>query len=228
MSASQPSVTARRPPAGRYRWLLWAVLAVAGIAALVALLVVGTSRRSAAVPNTLPISTGADDTWAAGVRPAPGFSLTDQGGRAVSLAAFRGRPAIVTFIDPLCRDFCPLEAKVLSDLESSLPAAARPAILAVSTNVYGNARVNLLRDVRKWRAGPEWHWAVGAGSKLAPVWSAYHVAVLVTTKRVAGVTVHTIAHTEAAYLVDASGHERALFLWPFSAAAVRASLKTLS
>jgi len=36
--------------------------------------------------------------------------------------------------------------------------------------------------------------------------------------------VHNIAHTEAAYIVDANGYERALYLWPFTAADVKATL----
>ena len=30
-------------------------------------------------------------------------------------------------------------------------------------------------------------------------------------------TVHSITHTEGAYVVDPSGHQRALFLWPYRA-----------
>src|SRR5581483_11621187 len=147
----------------------------------------------------------------------PDFRLVDQSGRPVSVSAYRGRPLIVTFIDPLCRNFCPLEAKQLNALVRTLPAAQRPAIVAVSVNVFGNARANLLQDARKWRLVPEWRWGVGSEARLSAVWQRYHVAVLVTTKKIAGVTVHRIAHTEAAYVIDKSGYERALFLWPYRA-----------
>jgi hypothetical protein len=40
--------------------------------------------------------------------------------------------------------------------------------------------------------------------------------------------VHTIAHTEGAYLIDAKGYQRALFLWPYGAAGVVQTLRTLS
>jgi hypothetical protein len=52
--------------------------------------------------------------------------------------------------------------------------------------------------------------------------------VLVTTKRVAGVTVRDVAHTEAAYLIDANGYERALFLWPYTAGSVARTLRGLT
>ena len=43
-----------------------------------------------------------------------------------------------------------------------------------------------------------------------------------------GITVHDVAHTEASYVIDAAGYQRALFLYPFQGADVAAVLKTLS
>jgi cytochrome oxidase Cu insertion factor (SCO1/SenC/PrrC family) len=199
------------------------------VAALVGALIALQHRSSASPRVTMADApTAASATWAAGMRRAPDFRLVDQGGGPVSLSSFRGRPVIVTFIDPLCRNFCPLEAQQLNELVRRLPAAQRPAIVAVSVNVYGNARANLLQDVAKWRLVPEWRWAVGRTRQLATVWRRYRIGVLVTTKRVAGVTVHEISHTEAAYVIDRRGYERALFLWPFGAKDVRAALAKLS
>jgi cytochrome oxidase Cu insertion factor (SCO1/SenC/PrrC family) len=199
------------------------------VAALVGALIALQHRSSASPRVTMADApTAAAATWAAGMRRAPDFRQVDQGGGPGSRASFRGRPVIVTFIDPLCRNFCPLEAQQLNELVRRLPAAQRPAIVAVSVNVYGNARANLLQDVAKWRLVPEWRWAVGRTRQLATVWRRYRIGVLVTTKRVAGVTVHEISHTEAAYVIDRRGYERALFLWPFGAKDVRAALAKLS
>jgi len=109
----------------------------------------------------------------------------------------------------------------------SFPAGARPAIVAVSVNVHGNARANLLQDVDKWSLVPQWRWAVGSEPKLASVWKRYHVGVLVSTKKIAGVTVHSVAHTEAAYVIDAKGYQRAVFLWPYRSDAVTQTLRGL-
>jgi cytochrome oxidase Cu insertion factor (SCO1/SenC/PrrC family) len=124
---------------------------------------------------------------------------------------------IVTFIDPLCRDLCPLEAQVLNQAERQLRVSERPAILAVSVDVYANAngRADLLQDEAKWHLVPQWRWAVGRPAELAAIWRQYQVSVSVVTKRIAGTTIHYITHTEAAYVVDSTGHERGLFLWPF-------------
>jgi cytochrome oxidase Cu insertion factor (SCO1/SenC/PrrC family) len=151
------------------------------------------------------------------VRQAPAFVLRDQAGQPVSVAAYRGRPVIVTFIDPLCRNLCPLEAQVLNQVDRQLPASQRPVILAVSVDVYSNAdsRANLVRTSRQWHLVPQWRWAVGRPAQLAAVWNRYRIGVSVVTKRIGDTAIHYITHTEGAYIVDSTGHERALFLWPF-------------
>jgi cytochrome oxidase Cu insertion factor (SCO1/SenC/PrrC family) len=198
-----------------------------GLAAGVALLVLYSSP-GATKDATAPVSDAAAGTWAAGKIRAPDFRLTDQNGAPVSLATLRGRPVIVAFIDPLCRDFCPLEAKRLNAVARNFPANAKPTIVAVSVNTRGNARANLMQDVAKWSLVPQWRWGVGTEAQLAPVWKSYHVGVLVTTKKIAGVTAYYIAHTEAAYVIDARGYQRAVFLWPYSADAVTRTLQSLT
>jgi cytochrome oxidase Cu insertion factor (SCO1/SenC/PrrC family) len=171
---------------------------------------------------------GPASTWSAGARKAPAFELTDQNGKPVSLAAYHGRVVIVTFLDPLCRNYCPIEATRLGDVVRSLPRAARPAIVSVSVNVFGNARRYLVQDVQKWKVGAEFRWAVGTPKELRSVWKRYDIGVLDQPKKVAGIVVHNIVHTEAAYVVDGNGYERALFVWPFTAADVKSTLAGLS
>jgi cytochrome oxidase Cu insertion factor (SCO1/SenC/PrrC family) len=154
-------------------------------------------------------------TWREGQRLAPSFRLTDQDGRPVSLAAYRGRPVIVTFVDPLCRNLCPLAAHVLNQVDRQLPASRRPVIIAVSVDVYADSRADLLQDFHRWSLVPQWRWGVGSPKQLASVWKRYQIAVSVATKRIAGTTVHFITHDEAAYVIDPSGYERALYFWPY-------------
>ena len=197
-------------------------------ASLAAALYFATRSSPAAMSTVSPVSDTAAATWPAGKQRAPDFALRDQRGAPVSLAALRGRPVIVTFIDPLCRDFCPLEAQHLNDVVRALPAGAEAGDRRSERQLYGNARANLLLDDRKWQLVPQWRWAIGEPAALSRVWSAYHVAVLASTKTVAGIEVHTIGHTEAAYVIDARGFQRALFLWPYSAAGVVRTLRALS
>jgi len=216
MSAHDGAVAGGASRFLRPRYLV-VVVAVAG-GALAAVLI-AQSRSSPSIQSA-PAATEPQVTWAAGARSAPAFSLTDQTGAPISLARFKGRPVIVTFIDPLCRNLCPLEAKILVRAQAKLPESQRAAIVAVSVNQWGNARRYLVQDLTKWGLGPTWHWAVGPTPALRRVWRDYQIAVEDAPKTIAGVTVHNIAHTEAAYVLDRDGNERALFLYPFTAAEV--------
>jgi protein SCO1 len=204
------------------RWAIWGTAALVGLGAGIALIVLRSSSPAASTS----MMGGAATTWPAGKQKAPAFSR-DQNGKAVSLAAYRGRPLIVTFLDPLCRNYCPVEASRLNDVVRSLPLGSRPAIVAVSVNVFGNAPRYLVEDIHKWKLGSEFHWGVGTPSQLGSVWKRYDIGVLDQAKKIAGVEVHDIVHTEAAYVVDANGYERALYLWPFTAADVKATLTAL-
>jgi protein SCO1 len=218
-----------RQPAGRQwlglaAWIL--VVCVLGIALGAVLAFVHDSRRNTGRRvSTQPAAPVA--TWSAGVKRAPGFSLVDDVGAPISLRQFRGRPVIVTFLDPVCRSLCPLEAQELNSVVNASPRPQRPAIVAVSVNPWMQSRSIFRRDARKWRLVPGWHWATGRYRQLAPVWKRYDVGVLDRKTVVDGHAVHDVSHTEAAYLVDASGHERALFLYPFVATDVTSALRRL-
>jgi cytochrome oxidase Cu insertion factor (SCO1/SenC/PrrC family) len=206
-----------RPPR-ELRWAIPGLAVLCGVAVAAPILALGRSHRSSAptADSAVSLVSPPASTWGAGDRRAPNFVLRDQGGRPASVAANRGHPVIVTFIDPLCRNFCPLEAQVLNQMERQIPAARRPVILAVSVDVYANARRYLLQDDREWRLVPEWHWAVGRPADLAVVWKDYRIGVKVTTWRINDTITYRVDHTDAAYVVDATGHERALFVWPFN------------
>jgi protein SCO1/2 len=203
------------------RWALYAavpLLAVAAVSLAFALRSSGAPKAS----TVEPAATEAAATWAPGRKRAPDFALRDEKGRPLTLASLRGRPVLITFIDPLCRDFCPLEAQRLGDAVRR--ADPKPVVVAVSVNTAGNTPATFAVDRQKWNLPPQWRWAAGSDGALAQAWKRYGITVLVTKKRVAGVDVQQVAHTEAAYLVDADGWQRALFLWPYSAAAVTDAL----
>jgi cytochrome oxidase Cu insertion factor (SCO1/SenC/PrrC family) len=227
-----PAPTSRRTGDARglpvgLRWAIPGGVLLCGAAVAVPVLALHrnggvSSAQSASVVTPPPFS------WPAGRRAAPDFVLRDQADRPISVAAYLGRPVIVTFIDPLCRNLCPLEAQVLNQTERQLPASQRPVIIAVSVDVYASSRADLLQDVREWHLVPQWRWAVGRPSALAAVWKRYEIGVSVVTKRIARTTIHYITHTEGAYIIDRSGHERALFLWPFYPQDVKRALRRLA
>ncbi len=59
---------------------------------------------------------------------APDFALTDEEGRRVRMADFRGRPTVVTFLYTTCEETCPGQAQVIkgafAELGRDLPAVA--------------------------------------------------------------------------------------------------------
>ena len=218
------SVTQRQPQARIRGWRWLAAALVVGAAAGSALGLVHSGPRRA---TFTPSPSAANVTWAAGARRAPDFRLADQHGSPISLRRFHGRPVIVTFIDPACTTLCPLEAKVLDRVAAHSPRAERPVIVAVSVNPWAQSEATFRRDARKWRLATAWHWAVGRYSRLAPVWKRYEIGVLVHKRVIGGHTIRDISHTEASFLIDGAGYERALFVYPFGAADVAKALRHL-
>jgi len=208
----------------RLRLALLALVLI--LAALAAALYVALRPDRSSATAAIPVDSAAAATWPAGARRAPVFALRDEDGKPVALRALRGATTIVTFVDPLCRDFCPTEVRRLGDAVRRADPSA--AIVAVSTNVYGNDRAALKQDERKWNVVPRWHWAVGSRLELERVWHQYGVQVIETKKTVAGVTTHEISHTLAAYVVGPDGSERALLLWPFTARAAADALRAVT
>ena len=210
---------------GRIR-RLWPLLGLLGCLVLVANVAFALAERKS--PHAAVASGQAvrpDVTWTAGARPAAAFTLIDQHARPVSVTS--GRTTILTFIDPLCRNYCPLEARVLDRTVNQLPAKSRPQIVAVSVNPAADTRANLALDQRKWRLSPQWRWAIGDPAALAHIWRAYGVTVQVVPQHTLGITIQKIVHTEATYLIDRHGFQRALYLWPFKTKAVAAGLRQL-
>ena len=217
------SIAGRTPSAvHRFRWLIWPAAALPGLA-------IAYMVARALAPSSASTPPDVIQTWPAEARPAPAFALHDEQGRPLTLASLRGRPAIVTFIDPLCRDFCPREASVLSEAATAIGTDA-PAIVSVSVNPWANTARNFREDALHWNLAKGWRWGVGSEAELAKVWRDYAVGVQIPQKTIAGVKVRNITHTGAAYLIDADGYERALFLYPFTTAqvvsAARAMLNT--
>ena len=215
---------AERKPLGRAKGLA-AVAAIAlGAAAGAGF---ALTHRGSGTPAVSPVTESANVTWPAGKRAAPDFALRDQTGAPISLRANRGRPVILTFIDPVCSTLCPLEARTLGQVEQQLSGTSRPAVVAVSVNPWGDASRYFRADARKWRLPVDWRWAVGSRAQLARVWQAYSIAVRIRRFRAVGITTHRVDHTEAAYLIDRRGYERALFVYPFSSGDVVTAVQRL-
>ncbi len=170
-------------------------------------------RSAALTPATVSLRHGlyGEATWAVGALPAPPITaLRDQNGKSFSLGSLHGRTVALVFFDSHCHQECPLEGRQLAAAERRLPAAQRPELVVVSVNPEDTA-ASVRTAIREWGlAGvAPWHWLMGTHKQLAPVWAAYHIQV---SPPIDG----DINHTEALYLIDRRGYERAGYLWPFA------------
>ena len=159
-------------------------------------------------------------TWAPGAPPAPPVVLRDQRERVVSLNAMRGHTVVLTFLDSLCKQACPVEGRMLAAAIRQVPAAQRPILVIVSVDPAGDTPETIAHAVAKWHLPSRVQWVRGTRRELAQVWRAYQI----TVEPVSG----DIVHSTALYLIDSKGDERAGFLMPIVTGLVAADLKTLA
>ena len=136
---------------------------------------------------------------------APGFTLTDQNGRAIPLSAFRGKVVVLEFMDPHCVDICPLVSQEFVDAYHDLgPAAGKVVFAAVNVNQYFNRVPNVLAYSRAHQLStiPDWHFFTGPVTALQAVWNHYNVLVQAPNPNA------DIIHTSIVYFIGPDGIER--------------------
>jgi protein SCO1 len=190
--------------------------AIVGIAAGVVLHNTFESSRAQAEP-ALPALYG-QVTWKSGQSRAPLFTLRDQYGRRIRLGRYRGRSIVLAFMDSLCKSECPIEARQFAAAIRPLAPADRPRLLIVSVDL-ADSPVSVAKAARHWHLPTGYEWLLGTRAELAPVWRAYNIFV----KPVNG----DIVHSDAFYVIDANGDERAGFVAPFSPGLLTLDLRRL-
>lgn len=140
-------------------------------------------------------------------RAAPGFTLTDQHGRRVSLADFRGKAVLLGFFDSRCTEVCPVIAQELIAADHDLgPRASGVAFVAVNVNPRAEsvADVEHFSVVHGLSRLPNWYFLTGPTRQLARVWGAYGIEV--ELPRGASQTIHQ----DYLFFVNPLGRERFL------------------
>ena len=180
--------------------------AVAAVAAAVVLSgrhheVTASARPRPAIPAQSARLLGLSPAPAAA---APGFTLTDQDGRVLSLSAFRGRAVVLEFMDSRCTGICPLVSREFIDAYHDL-GRADGRVVFVAVNV--NQRYNRVADVLAYSqehalsALPGWYFFTGSGDALRAVWHEYGIAV-------AAGPGGDLVHTATVYFIGPHGIER--------------------
>ncbi len=175
--------------------VLVALLAAVGVVLL-------TSRSSdSAAPQPVTSSPFDGPTMPPGLRAA-NFSLLDQSGHRVSLAHYRGRVVVLTFIHSLCHDTCPFMVEQIKGALNDLPGdgASVPAI-GISVEPSQDTRANRIRFLRKHEMNGRLAFVSGTAAQLKPVWHAYAIEP-VTPK---------VDHSTFVILIDKRGIERVGF-----------------
>jgi cytochrome oxidase Cu insertion factor (SCO1/SenC/PrrC family) len=139
------------------------------------------------------------------VRPAPGFTLTDQDGRTLSLSSLRGKVVVLEFMDPHCTDICPIVSQEYVDAYHDLgPLAGKVVFAAVNVNQYHAGVSDMMAYSREQRliTIPSWHFFTGPVPDLREVWDGYEIAVQAPSPDA------DIVHTSSVYFIDPAGRER--------------------
>jgi protein SCO1 len=158
-------------------------------------------------------------------RPAPQFALTDQFGHRVTLAQFRGRPVLVTFMDALCTTLCPLVAETIHRNLAELGAAARDvAVLVVSTDPEVDSPKAVRAFSREHGMLYRWRYLTGSRTILTRVWQHYYIFAAPPN---APAQVRD-NHSSGTYLIDAQGKERVFMGGDPDGATLRRDLLILS
>ena len=104
---------------------------------------------------------------------APEFTLTDQNRKRVSMAEYRGKPVVVTYLYTHCKETCPLQAQMirgaLDDLGHDIPA------LAVSVDPFRDTPASARAFNKKAKMTGRLRWVLGTRRQLQPLYRAFAI-----------------------------------------------------
>lgn len=129
------------------------------------------------------------------------LSLTDQDGKRVTLAQFRGQIVILTFLYTTCRDSCPVTAAQIKGALDDLGSRAVPA-LAVSVDPVNDTPQLAKQFLLKQTLTGRMRFLLGTRPELEPIWKDYGVQ-----EQLAG-TKLSDQHSVAVVLLDKTGRQR--------------------
>jgi protein SCO1/2 len=125
----------------------------------------------------------------------------------VTLAAYRGRAVLVTFLYTHCPDVCPLIASNLGVALNQLGARrSRAQLIAISVDPRGDTPAAVARFLAAHRLTGRMEYLVGSPAQLARTWAAWSVG----SSREVGQP-DRVAHSALVYGITASGILRTLY-----------------
>ena len=167
----------------------------------------GSSPAGKAVSESAPASAAEFDGGALpDEAPAPGFTLTDQRGRAVSPSDYRGQAVVLTFLYSRCGATCILIAQqIRGALEELREEDARPpAVLIVSADPAADTPASVARFLEEVSLSGRVEYLTGPLPRLRAVWRSYGVTPASESRS-------RFDRYASVLLLDGSGRERVLY-----------------
>jgi protein SCO1/2 len=172
----------------------------------------GSSARTSGTTRTTTSQSSTTSMFAAPLAPAtptlaPAFTLNDQFGKPVSLADYRGKAVLLTFLYVDCPDVCPLiSAALRSTLDRLGPASEKVQVIAISVDPIGDTPKAVRAYLSARGMLHRFEYLVGSRARLAPVWARYHIAAERDAK-----LKREVGHTGIVMGIDAAGRERTYY-----------------
>lgn len=136
---------------------------------------------------------------------APGFTLTDQTGKTMSLSSFRGKSVVLEFMDPNCTDICPIVSQEFVDAYHNLGSSAKNVVfIAINVNKYHLSTSDVAKFTNEHGLNviKNWHFVTGSLGALSSVWNAYGISVNAPSPTA------DVQHSSEIFFIGPSGHER--------------------
>ncbi len=140
---------------------------------------------------------------------APNFTLTDETGHRVSLAQYRGKVVVLSFVDAECQTICPLTTQAMLDAKAALGKAGRNVqLLGVNANWKSLQVDDVLNYTELHGLLGRWHFLTSDSlPQLERVWSAYHV----NEKALDHGNGNEIEHIAETFIIGPGGREQYTF-----------------
>jgi protein SCO1 len=186
----------------RVRLALSGAVAAAAIAIVLVAMLTQPGGRSASATTRTEGASGFAGAPLQAEAPAPNFTLSDQSGRRVSLAASRGRVTVLVFLSTSCAPACVLVAQQIRGALDELRRV--PSVLFVSADPVADTPARVSSFLAAVSLTGRAHFLTGTSRTLAPIWRAYGVRPLSFGRG-------AFERSLEVRLIDRFGRERVLF-----------------
>jgi protein SCO1/2 len=197
----------------RTRLALLAGASAAALGLALALILGGTFGKSTSGPSpssppSTPTGSSPQTGFDGAALPtgiaAPGFALTDQHGRHVALANYRGQVVILSFLSATGTGASPLIAQQIRGAEDDLGPGRQVPALALSADPAADIPVRVHSFLAQAALSGRVEYLTGTPAQLRAIWRSYRV-VPMSAGRAA------FDRAAAVLLIDPRGRERVLF-----------------